>query len=102
MSEQEQKIEKIKMANNFKFEFREMQRKMAPEDFQSVIKKLDKSLSWEERKVLDSAVKLNNRENDNKYETRRIKLSESEKDKSWQKIEAESVRAKDYAISKLN
>lgn len=94
MSEQEQKIEKIKMANNFKFEFREAQRKMAPEDFQSVIKKLDKSLNWEERKVLDSAVKLNNRENDNKYETRRIKLSESEKDKSWQKIEAESVRAK--------
>lgn len=94
LSKTEQEVERIKRQNEFKFTFRNMEEKMSPEDFQAVIKILDKTLNREERKALDTAVKFNNRENKNKYETRRIKLSESEKDSSWQKIEAESVRAK--------
>ena len=72
----------------------ETERLSKPEDFQATINILDRTLSREGRKTLDAAIKSNNKQNINKYETRRIKLSEAEKDSSWQKISAESIKAR--------
>lgn len=46
--------------------------------------------------ALDSAIRFNNKENQNKYETRRIKLTELEKDRSWQQFRSDSILEKKY------
>ena len=94
MTKDELSLEKAKVASDFKFALSEAERLAKPEDFQATINILDRTLSREGRKTLDAAIKLNNKQNINKYETRRIKLSETEKDSSWQKISAESIKAR--------
>lgn len=94
MTKDEIALEKAKKASDFKFLLSETERLAKPEDFQATINILDRTLSREGRKTLDAAIKSNNKQNTNKYETRRIKLSEAEKDSSWQKISAESIKAR--------
>ena len=94
MTKDEIALEKAKKASDFKFLLSETERLAKPEDFQATINILDRTLSREGRKTLDAAIKSNNKQNANKYETRRIKLSEAEKDSSWQKISAESIKAR--------
>lgn len=91
MPKEKQEIEKAKIRSEFKYEFKKLARTERPEDLQIAINILDKRISREDRKTLDSAIKLNNKERSNKFETRRIKLSENEKDDSWQKIKSKTV-----------
>ena len=81
--------------NKFKYSVIEQARKTKGDDFQATIDILDRSLDFEGRKTLDKAVQLNNKSsNINKFETRRIQLSEHEKDKSWQKFNAQTMFSK--------
>lgn len=91
LTEEEIEIKKSQAENDFKFAVLESAKVMKPDDFQAAIYILDKQLDYNGRRLLDSAIKLNNKKNQDKFETRRIKLSEKEKDASWQKIESESV-----------
>lgn len=84
---EEQAQAKAQTITDFKFAILETEKVSNPADFQSAINISDKQLDFEGRKALDSAIKHNNRTNQNKYETNRIKLTEKEKDSSWQKFE---------------
>lgn len=75
----------------FKFQLMESERAMKPEDFQAVINYLDQNLDYSGRKLLDSTIKRMNLDNRDKYETRRIRLTEKEKDQSWQKFSFDTV-----------
>lgn len=82
---------KAALINDFKFALLETEKIASPDDFQAIVNILDKSLPFDQRKGLDSAIRFNNKKNENKYETRRIKLTEKEKDASWQKFENDSL-----------
>lgn len=82
---------KTALMNDFKFALLETEKITNPDDFQAIVNILDKSLPLDQRKGLDSAIRFNNKKNDLKYETRRIKLTEKEKDASWQKFENDSL-----------
>lgn len=90
LSDEEQAQTKAQTITDFKFAILETEKVSNPADFQSAISILDKQLDFEGRKALDSAIKHNNKTNQNKYETHRIKLTEKEKDSSWQKFEDSS------------
>ena len=90
LSDEEQAQTKAQTITDFKFAILETEKVSNPADFQSAINILDKQLDFEGRKALDSAIKHNNKTNQNKYETHRIKLTEKEKDSSWQKFEDSS------------
>lgn len=90
LSDEEQAQTKAQIITDFKFAILETEKVSNPADFQSAINILDKQLDFEGRKALDSAIKHNNKTNQNKYETHRIKLTEKEKDSSWQKFEDSS------------
>lgn len=64
-----------------------------PDSLQATLNLLDKKLDFDGRKALDSAIRLHNKrfENENKFETRRVTISENAKDKSWQKLEADTL-----------
>ena len=95
LSKEEVDIAKEQARNKFKYSVMEQARKTKGDDFQATIDILDKSLDFDGRKILDKAVQLNNKSsNINKFETRRIKLSEHEKDKSWQKFDAQTMFSK--------
>lgn len=95
LSKEEADIAKEQARNKFKYSVMEQARKTKGDDFQATIDILDKSLDFDGRKILDKAVQLNNKSsNINKFETRRIKLSEHEKDKSWQKFDAQTMFSK--------
>lgn len=95
LSKEEADMAKEQARNKFKYSVMEQARKTKGDDFQATIDILDKSLDFEGRKTLDKAVQLNNKSsNINKFETRRIKLSEHEKDKSWQKFDAQTMFSK--------
>lgn len=95
LSKEEADMVKEQARNKFKYSVMEQARKTKGDDFQATIDILDKSLDFEGRKMLDKAVQLNNKSsNMNKFETRRIKLSEHEKDKSWQKFDAQTMFSK--------
>lgn len=79
--------EKSDAANKFQFALFDIERDMRPEEFQEVLKSLDKSLDKDGRDELDSFVEFQNySEPQRSYETDRIKLSEEDKKKSWQTI----------------
>lgn len=90
LSDEEQAQTKAQTITDFKFAILETEKVSNPADFQAAINILDKQLDFEGRKALDSAIKHNNKTNQNKYETHRIKLTEKEKDSSWQKFEDNS------------
>ena len=90
LPDEEQAQTKAQTITDFKFAILETEKVSNPADFQSAINILDKQLDFEGRKALDSAIKHNNKTNQNKYETHRIKLTEKEKDSSWQKFEDSS------------
>lgn len=90
LSDEEQAQTKAQTITDFKFAILETEKVSNPADFQSAINILDKQLDFEGRKALDSAIKHNNKTNQNKYETHRIKLTEKEKDSSWQRFEDSS------------
>ena len=95
LSKEEAAMIKEQAQNKFKYSVMEQARKTKGDDFQATIDILDKSLDFEGRKTLDKAVQLNNKSsNINKFETRRIHLSEHEKDKSWQKFDAQTMFSK--------
>lgn len=95
LSKEEADMVKEQARNKFKYSVMEQARKTKGDDFQATIDILDKSLDFDGRKMLDKAVQLNNKSsNINKFETRRIKLSEHEKDKSWQKFDAQTMFSK--------
>lgn len=95
LSKEEVDIAKEQARNKFKYSVMEQARKTKGDDFQATIDILDKSLDFDGRKILDKAVQLNNKSsNINKFETRRIQLSEHEKDKSWQKFDAQTMFSK--------
>lgn len=95
LSKEEADMVKEQARNKFKYSVMEQARKTKGDDFQATIDILDKSLGFEGIKMLDKAVQLNNKSsNMNKFETRRIKLSEHEKDKSWQKFDAQTMFSK--------
>lgn len=95
LSKEEAAMIKEQAKNKFKYSVMEQARKTKGDDFQATIDILDKSLDFDGRKILDKAVQLNNKSsNINKFETRRIKLSEHEKDKSWQKFDAQTMFSK--------
>lgn len=95
LSKEEVDIAKEQARNKFKYSVMEQARKTKGDDFQATIDILDKSLDFDGRKILDKAVQLNNKSsNINKFETRRIKLSKHEKDKSWQKFDAQTMFSK--------
>lgn len=95
LSKEEADIAKEQARNKFEYSVMEQARKTKGDDFQATIDILDKSLDFDGRKILDKAVQLNNKSsNINKFETRRIKLSEHEKDKSWQKFDAQTMFSK--------
>lgn len=86
------KEEKIKRLNDFKYTLLREEKSMKPDDFQALINALDKKLDFEGRKTLDSAIRYHNKGNPmRRYETRRITLSEKEKDASWQKFETDTL-----------
>lgn len=87
------KYTKDSAINKFKYSILKMaQSTKNPDLFQATINTLDKKLDFDSRKALDSAIRLHNKhiEYENKFETRRVVLSDNIKDKSWQKLEAES------------
>ena len=95
LSKEEAAMIKEQAQNKFKYSVMEQARKTKGDDFQATIDILDRSLDFEGRKTLDKAVQLNNKSsNINKFETRRIHLSEHEKDKSWQKFDAQTMFSK--------
>lgn len=95
LSKEEAAMIKEQAQNKFKYSVMEQARKTKGDDFQATINILDRSLDFEGRKTLDKAVQLNNKSsNINKFETRRIQLSEHEKDKSWQKFDAQTMFSK--------
>lgn len=95
LSKEEAAMIKEQAQNKFKYSVMEQARKTKGDDFQATISILDRSLDFEGRKTLDKAVQLNNKSsNINKFETRRIQLSEHEKDKSWQKFDAQTMFSK--------
>lgn len=95
LSKEEAAMIKEQAQNKFKYSVIEQARKTKGDDFQATIDILDRSLDFEGRKTLDKAVQLNNKSsNINKFETRRIQLSEHEKDKSWQKFNAQTMFSK--------
>lgn len=95
LSKEEAAMIKEQAQNKFKYSVIEQARKTKGDDFQATIDILDRSLDFEGRKTLDKAVQLNNKSsNINKFETRRIQLSEHEKDKSWQKFDAQTMFSK--------
>lgn len=95
LSKEEAAMIKEQAKNKFKYSVMEQARKTKGDDFQATIDILDRSLDFEGRKTLDKAVQLNNKSsNINKFETRRIQLSEHEKDKSWQKFDAQTMFSK--------
>ena len=95
LSKEEADMVKEQARNKLKYSVMEQARKTKGDDFQATIDILDKSLDFDGRKMLDKAVQLNNKSsNINKFETRRIKLSEHEKDKSWQKFDAQTMFSK--------
>lgn len=95
LSKEEAAMLKEQAKNKFKYSVMEQARKTKGDDFQATIDILDRSLDFEGRKTLDKAVQLNNKSsNINKFETRRIQLSEHEKDKSWQKFDAQTMFSK--------
>lgn len=95
LSKEEAAMIKEQAQNKFKYSIMEQARKTKGDDFQATIDTLDRSLDFEGRKTLDKAVQLNNKSsNINKFETRRIRLSEHEKDKSWQKFDAQTMFSK--------
>lgn len=65
-----------------------------PADFQAVINRLDRELDYKGSKAVDSVVQSINNHSENKFETRRVLLTEKEKDSSWQKFEHESILSK--------
>lgn len=87
---------KSKKLHSFKYSLLKMEKTEKPDDFQAIIDILDKNISFDERKALDSAIQFNNKENENKYETRRVRLTEKEKDHSWQKFQSDSVLSKKF------
>lgn len=95
LSKEKAAMIKEQAQNKFKYSVMEQARKTKGDDFQATIDILDRSLDFEGRKTLDKAVQLNNKSsNINKFETRRIQLSEHEKDKSWQKFDAQTMFSK--------
>lgn len=95
LSKEEAAMIKEQAQNKFKYSVMEQARKTKGDDFQATINILDRSLDFEGRKTLDKAVQLNNKSsNINKFETRRIQLSEHEKNKSWQKFDAQTMFSK--------
>lgn len=96
LTEDEIASKKAHLLHDFKYNLLKLEKFEKPDDFQAIINILDRKLSFDERKALDSAVCFNNKENKNKYETRRIHLTEIEKDKSWQQFHSESVLSRKY------
>lgn len=92
VSPEKVKEEKFKYLNDFKYSLIREEKTMKPDDFQAVINALDKKLDFDGRKTLDSTIRYHNKGNPmRRYETRRITLSEKEKDASWQKFETDTL-----------
>lgn len=80
-----------KRKNDFKFGILELERTIKQDDFQAIVDVLDRELDFEGRKVLDGTIRYHNKNGLEKYETRRVKLTDREKASSWQAYEPESV-----------
>lgn len=96
MTEDEIASKKSHLIHDFKYNLLKMEKSEKPDDFQAIVDMLDRRIGFDERKALDSAIRFNNKENQNKYETRRIKLTELEKDRSWQQFRSDSIFDKKY------
>ena len=96
MTEDEIASKKSHLIHDFKYNLLKMEKSEKPDDFQAIVDMLDRRIGFDERKALDSAIRFNNKENQNKYETRRIKLTEREKDMSWQQFRSDSILRKKY------
>ena len=94
LSKEQLELKKAGAINKFQSAILEAAKDIEPNNFQAVLNIVEKQLSVDERKALDDAIRMNNKYNENKFETRNIRLTERQKDSSWQKFELNGFLSK--------